>query len=232
MNSTECTTLKRTFRTFAEEYIPNVEIILFDDKDENGKHFEEGLKLDGYTKTEGSRIWINVKPHAQPKTCVVWSGLVYAGRDKLRYKIVNYGSKKKIRYKRDEQYFHVLLHEIGHHLVKKREPIKEFEHAASELEKEFPGDTERQILQTERYYSPYLKRSKVRRHPHESLWAARKRARAERIGMILDFRSWLSGSSPGRHKAVVEWSIDEFKRRRKDIQKLIETPGFPTCQFL
>ena len=107
-----------------------------------------------------------------------------------------------------EQYFLVLLHEIGHYKISKRFGIKVpkwFKPLKQKIQQEYPDDIEKQHYSVEYY---------IAQKPGQpaSQW----------LGIVENFKCYLiTGDSVQHHGAVELWARNEFKKRRRVIRSLI-----------
>lgn len=95
-----------------------------------------------------------------------------------------------------EQYFLTLLHEIGH-FKKLWDPPEEWLEIKKQLEEDWPCDLEMHLYCTEDYIN--------------------------REEGLYDFQHWLVGEGLTEHSVVEDWSVKEFKERREEIRRILNT---------
>lgn len=110
---------------------------------------------------------------------------------------------KDLKLESGEQYFLILLHEIGHFKVAYKPP-KEFIRIKERLEKEYPNNIETQVYNS----ANYLKQRK-------------NESDEELQGRLLALESYIANQSVVNHLDVDNWGIREFRKNRKRIRKLL-----------
>ena len=140
----------------------------------------------------------------------------------------HYHPVNRMQLKNGEQHFLTLLHEIGHFKIKKK-PLKEWVNLKRKLMREA-----RECLKLERIrdknfgVKPKSKKEEKRAileqvdYNAEGVLESKKgESDSYYYGRCEDFRSWLQGDSVSEHISVEEWARKEFKKRRKEIRKLL-----------
>jgi len=113
---------------------------------------------------------------------------------------------KPLKFKEGEQYFFVLLHEIGHFKITEPKIPKYFMKAKKELESDFPDDKDLQVESADLYI-------KQRKNEELSHWGWR----------IDEFKLWLlTGHTKQEHIDVETWAIKEFRKHRGDIRQALK----------
>lgn len=112
---------------------------------------------------------------------------------------VAYKPSSKMKLNETEGYFFTLLHEVEHFKIPVAVRSKKFEKIKEKIKKEL--GTKNTSLESIVYSAEEYFKEK---------WE------------YFEFRSWLNGYSMDQHIKVNEWAIKEFKRKRKDINKLIK----------
>jgi hypothetical protein len=120
-----------------------------------------------------------------------------------------YMPKLQFQLKDGEQYFYVLLHEIGHfkkvHLERAKHIIPaEYIRIIKKLEKEYPDDN------SDQYYGV---ESIVKRRKGETVQKWQERVDLTKI--------YITGELPELHSSVEDWARKEFLKRRDDICALL-----------
>jgi len=176
--------------------------------------------------------WKTFKNAKQAGTAFVYSNRIYLNPQlDLNESFINVGGgyaykpERELKYRDGEQYFHTLLHEIGHFIVK-REPSAEWVQLATKLESELKHswrsrdeewDVEPGSEKEDRLVLQYIvDNARLRRRKGET--NERYASRHE------DFISWVKGDWILLHIDVERWARREFRRRRKEIRKLL--PAF------
>jgi hypothetical protein len=115
-----------------------------------------------------------------------------------------YKPRTRLKLSEHELYFQVLLHEIGHFKVKLKPPTWYYS-LRKKLQKMFPDNREMQH---------YAAEDHIEQRESES--------EAEFLWRIEDFRCWLlHGYTSEEHVEVEDWSINEFKKQRGRIKKIV-----------
>lgn len=113
--------------------------------------------------------------------------------------------KSRLRLSGGEQYFLILLHEIGHFTINTTPP-EEYISVRKKLRKMHPKDLQMQSLAAEKYF----KRKKNEREK-------------DYLGRLEGFRTWLiCGDYIIGHIVVEEWAVREFKKQRKRIKEILK----------
>ncbi|HBG68869.1 hypothetical protein A2W67_02670 [Candidatus Nomurabacteria bacterium RIFCSPLOWO2_02_40_28] len=112
---------------------------------------------------------------------------------------VTYKPSSKIKLKGSEGYFFTLLHEVGHFKIPFKVKSRKFEKIKADIKKEL-GVTKTSLDSITYSAEDYFKKDSE----------------------YFEFRSWLKGGSMTQHIKVNEWAIKEFRRKRKDINKIIK----------
>jgi hypothetical protein len=117
--------------------------------------------------------------------------------------------KKQFKLKHSEQYFLILLHEIGHAKIKP--PIPErYVKARGLLERDYPDDKELQIYNVADYV-------KQRRNETVEKWQE----------VVLDIESWIAtGLADSQHIEIGKWAVREFRRNRDEIREILKECGY------
>jgi hypothetical protein len=148
--------------------------------------------------------------------------------------ILNYNprAKEKIRYKHGEQYFHTLLHEIGHFKIKKK-PLKEWTNLKRKLKRRAREDLHFEKIRRKYFGENPLTQKEGKEYLQQAFcnnveqYGELSRRKGENDSCYLwrreDFRSWLSKDAASEHLSVEMWARKEFKERRKDIVKLLSS---------
>jgi hypothetical protein len=148
-------------------------------------------------KNYGEAIWDENKIYINPQMNeTMWE---------LEFGEIEYRSQTRLKLSKDEKYFQVLLHEIGHFKIKPKPP-KEFIAARRNLQKKW-GDDKKLHLE---FAGNYLE-------PKEN------ESGEDYEGRLMGFRHWLATEHTyEEHMQVEEWSIEEFKKQRKRIREIIK----------
>jgi hypothetical protein len=176
----------------------------------------KNMEYKGLADLKNNIIYLNPKIELDDSGCNVGT-LYYEPR-----------GKEKIKYKRGEQYFRTFLHEIAHFKIK-RKPPKEWINLKRRLRKEAKVELR---IEKERDKS-WGQKSKTKKEEQifirwylnynakDVLVRKRRELDMDYFGRIEDFRSWLMGDYATAHISVEKWARREFKKRRKDIGKLL-----------
>ncbi len=143
-------------------------------------------KYQGLAETKKNIIYINPEQKGKGKFgCFVGEGL--------------YKPRTKIKFKKGEEYFATLIHEIGHFKIKLKSP-KYFQSIKNKVLKELKEAREKPTLDNIAYWAEeHFKKD----------W------------QYLEFRSWLGKGSMNEHIKVEDRAIKEFKKQRKKQNKPI-----------
>ncbi len=129
---------------------------------------------------------------------------------------ISYTPSTKLRLKEGEQYYLVLLHEIGH-----------FEERLHPFPVPEEWDSIIWIMQKER---PFVLLGYPPKDEKDELWRCmnayllkEKEGESEDAyeSRLASFQSWLCGDWDKQHQWVEEWAIKEFKKHRKRIKKIL-----------
>ncbi len=131
----------------------------------------------------------------------------------------------KVKLRPGEQYFLTLLHEVAHFRIKKKVPL-EWVRLKKQLEKDAKDQLRMEkVAWKTKLMTPKDKQRYIKEKMHYDSWGALKRKTKESddcyYGRCENFRSWLMGDMISEHIAVERWAREEFKRRRKEIQKIL-----------
>lgn len=126
----------------------------------------------------------------------------------------NTKSLTKLKLKEGEQYFFILLHEIGH-FKKHVKPPREFIAAKDKLVKMYPDNLKMQYYAADTFL-------KIKKSETVMQYDIRKEL----------FREWLqSGDYLLEHHNVEEWAITEFKKHRKIVKCFISNQHYRLNKF-
>lgn len=188
----------QTLTLFASHYFPHeMPHIIYDD-----------IKSFGHADIRYNKIVLNNHiPQQLPETICMVGGVTYTPKERLTFHM-------------GEQYFFVLLHEIGHFTITKKVPeefyyykhkafnqLKQYEHGLSFM----PVYDKKAWVA--RHLNTIIDLADLRKNPHES-WAMFKKRK-------LDFISWLLDDYNKCHIAVHNWAIREFKKQRETIREVL-----------
>jgi hypothetical protein len=145
---------------------------------------------------------------------------------------ISHKPKGTFKYKPGEQYFHTLLHEIAHFKIKPK-PSKEWIVFKRQLFREAKQSIKWEKIGRERAGLEPLKLTK--KGEEAQIWqmvndAAQTMIKPKEgeqecdyLGRLEEFRHWLAGGCIVTHIEVEDWGRVEFKKRRKEIAKLLSS---------
>lgn len=129
-----------------------------------------------------------------------------------------YKPKTDIKLREGEQYFEVLLHEIGHFKeAEKFKPPKKWVKARKRIKTEWLrliGETKDEEYRKSVLFALVEQDDCFRQREVEE--------KCDRWSRIQDFVYWFLGCFPPREIQVVDWTIEEFKKRRMDIDRFLK----------
>lgn len=128
---------------------------------------------------------------------------------------------RKIKMNEGEQYFLVLLHEIGHFKVKKQVP-KKYHLIKKKIIKDLKEDQRLQEKTFGKRKEKSWENIDLQCYVAEDYFERRKGESSEEFdGRTTDFQTWLTGNWASKHFSVEDWAIQEFKKQRKKIRKIL-----------
>ena len=148
-------------------------------------------------KNYGQALWdenkIYINPHMSESS---WE---------FQFGEIEYRAKTRLKLSREEKYFQVLLHEIGHFKIKPNPP-KEYFIARRNLQKMW-GDNKKLHF----------------KFAGNCLELMENESPEDYVVRLKDFRHWLATEHTyAEHVQVEEWAIEEFKKQRKRIREIIK----------
>jgi hypothetical protein len=118
---------------------------------------------------------------------------------------ISFRSKTRLRLSKEEKYFQTLIHEIGHFKITSKPPRKYYSWG-EKLKEKYPNNMNVQCYAAE-----------------DVIEMGRGESEADYLGKLEDFKNWLvSGRTLAEHHIVERWSIEEFKKQRNRIRKIIK----------
>ena len=162
--------------------------------------FRDSLQEGESGQSDLQRGIIYLAPKQKLNADAIGLGFAFAYRIGPKY--------RRMKLQRYEMYFLTLLHEIGHFKIKEKVP-KKYEQLKHELLGKGASD---RLIELSHIESKLKRRDGER----ESEWRLR----------LADFMSWLTiGETITHHLKVENWAIDEFERKRNQIDSFLLGAG-------